>query len=106
MRILLDENMDWRLRRLLPDHEVDSVSYIGWSGMKNGALLRRAADTGYEVLLTMDGNLPYQQDLTVHGIAVIALRAPTNRLADTTPLMPAVLAVLPTAQKGKVTYIG
>jgi predicted nuclease of predicted toxin-antitoxin system len=106
MRILLDENLDWRLRRLLPGHEVDSVSYIGWSGIKNGVLLRKAADTGYEVLLTMDGNLPYQQDLSVHGIAVIALRAPTNRLADTTPLMPAVLAGLPIARKGKVTYIG
>lgn len=106
MRILLDENLDWRLRRLLPDHEVDSVSYIGWSGIKNGVLLRRAADTGYEVLLTMDGNLPYQQDLTVHGIAVIALRATTNRLADTTPLMPAVLECLPIARTGKVTYIG
>lgn len=106
MRILLDENLDWRLRRSLPGHLVDTVAYIGWSGMKNGALLRRAADTGYEVLLTMDGNLPYQQDLTVHGIAVIALRAATNRLADTTPLMPAVLLCLPTAQKGKVTCVG
>jgi hypothetical protein len=103
--ILLDENLDWRLRRYLPGHEVDSVSYIGWSGIKNGVLLRRAADTGYEVLLTMDGNLPYQQDLTAHGIAVFALRAPTNRLADTTPLMPGVLECLPIARKGKVTYI-
>jgi predicted nuclease of predicted toxin-antitoxin system len=67
MRILLDENMDWRLRRLLPGHEVDSVAYIGWSGMKNGALLRKAADAGYEVLITMDGNFPYQQDLAVHA---------------------------------------
>ncbi|MDP3850549.1 MAG: hypothetical protein Q8Q59_08605 [Luteolibacter sp.] len=106
MRILLDENLDWRLRRWLPGHVVDTVAYIGWSGIKNGVLLRRAVDTGYEVLLTMDGNLSYQQDLTVHGTAVIALRAPTNRLADTSPLMPAVLACLPTARKGKVTYIG
>jgi len=105
MRILLDENLDWRLRRFLPGHEVDSVSYIGWSGIKNGVLLRRAADAGYEVLLTMDGNMPYQQDLTVHGIALVALRASTNRLADTTPLMPVVLACLPSARKGKVTYI-
>ena len=106
MRILLDENLDWRLRRLLPRHVVDTVAYLGWSGIKNGVLLRRAVDNGYEVLLTMDGNLPYQQDLAVHGIAVIALRAPTNRLADTTPLMPAVLACLPTIRKDKVTYIG
>lgn len=106
MRILLDENLDWRLRRLLTGHEVDSVTYIGWSGIKNGVLLRRAAEAGYDVLLTMDGNLPYQQDLSVHGIAVIALRAPTNRLADTSPLMPTVLVSLPAVPKGKVTYIG
>ena len=53
----------------------------------------------------MDGNLPYQQDLTVHGIAVTALRAPTSRLADTAPLMPTVLACMPAVLKGKVTYI-
>lgn len=106
MKILLDENLDWRLRRLLPGHEVDTVAYIGWSGITNGVLLRRAVEHRYEALLTMDGNLPYQQDLTVHGIAVIALRAPTNRLVDTTPLMSAVMDCLPTARKGKVTYIG
>jgi predicted nuclease of predicted toxin-antitoxin system len=43
MRILLDENLDWRLRRHLPGHEVDTVAYIGWSGMTNGVLLRQAA---------------------------------------------------------------
>ena len=106
MRILLDENLDWHLRRLLPGHVVDSVAYIGWSGLKNGILLRRAVEAGYEVLLTMDGNMPYQQDLGVHGIAVIALSAPTNRLADTAPLMPAVLMGLPAAAVGRVTYIG
>lgn len=106
MRILLDENLDWRLRRLLPGHAVDTVAYIGWSGITNGALLRRAVEAGYEVLLTMDGNMPYQQDLSVHGIAVISLRAPTNRLADTAPLMPSVLLCLPTVVVGKVTCIG
>lgn len=74
--------------------------------MKNGILLRRAVEAGYEVLLTMDGNMPYQQDLGVHGIAVIALSAPTNRLADTAPLMSAVLMGLPAAVVGRVTYIG
>ena len=106
MRILLDENLDWRLRRYLPDHEVDSVSYIGWSGTKNGALLRKAEDAGYDALLTLDGNLPYQQNLSEHKLAVIALRAKTNRLADTIPLMPAVSSRLSTAPKGKVTRIG
>ena len=106
MRILLDENLDWRLSRHLPEQEVDSVAYIGWFGTKNGALLLKAVDAGYDVFLTMDGNLPYQQNLSVHGLAVIALRAKTNRLADTIPLMPAVSSRLSTAPKGEVTRIG
>ena len=106
MRVLLDENLDWRLRRHLPEHEVDSVAYIGWSGTKNGALLLKAADAGYDVFLTVDGNLPYEQNLSLHELAVIALRAKTNRLADTIPLMPAVSSRLPTAPKGEVTRIG
>jgi hypothetical protein len=106
MRILLDENLDWRLRRLLTDHEVDSVAYIGWSGIKNGVLLCRAVDHGYEMLLTMDGNMFHQQDIAVHRIAVIALRAASNRLADTAPLMPLVIERLPLAIPGTLLFIG
>ena len=67
MKILLDENLDWRLRRLLPGHEVESVAYIGWSGIKNGVLLRRAVEHRYEILLTMDGNMLHQQDIAAHA---------------------------------------
>lgn len=106
MRILLDENPDWRLRRLLPDHEVESVAYIGWSGIKNGVLLRRAVESRYEVLLTMDGNMLHRQDIAVHRIAVIALRAASNRLADTAPLMPRFIEQLPTATPGTLLFVG
>jgi predicted nuclease of predicted toxin-antitoxin system len=106
MRILLDENLDWRLRRHLPGHEVDTVAYIGWSGVTNGTLLRQAAAAGYDVLVTLDGNLSYQQNLASHGIAVIALRAASNRLADTLPLVPQLLACLPGLVAGQVLLIG
>ena len=106
MRVLLDENLDWRLRRILPGHQVESVAYLGWSGMKNGTLLRRAVEEGFEVMLTMDGNMLHQQDIPSHNIAVIALRAPTNRLADTSPLMPEVLARLTSVVPGTVTFVG
>lgn len=106
MRILLDENLDWRLRRMLPGHRVESVAYLGWSGMKNGTLLRRAVEEGFDVMLTMDGNMLHQQDIPDFKIAIIALRAPTNRLADTSPLMPAVLACLPSVVAGTVTFVG
>src|SRR5438046_5513937 len=53
MRILLDENLDWRLRRDLPGHETESVPLIGWAGIQNGELLRKAVEEGFEVLVTM-----------------------------------------------------
>ena len=88
MRLLLDENLDWRLQRDLPAHQVDSVPLIGWAGIENGELLKKAVEAGFEVLITMDSNMVHQQNLGKHPIAVIALRAASNRLADTRPLMP------------------
>ena len=104
MRILLDENLDWRLKRDLPGHTVESVPLIGWAGLKNGALLAKA-ENKFDVLITMDGSMPHQQNLARFKIAVIALKAPSNRLADTRPLMPKVLGAITTAQPGTVTVI-
>ncbi len=105
MRILLDENLDWRLKRHLPGHEVDSVPLLGWAGIQNGELLRKAAENGFEVLITMDSNMSYQQNIPVQSIALIVLRAPSNRIADTRLLMPAVLQMLPNLPKGIATII-
>lgn len=105
MRVLLDENLNWRLKRDLPGHEVESVPLIGWAGIQNGALLRKAVEGGFEALVTMDSNMVHQQDLSSHAIAVMVLRAPSNRLQDTRPLMPAVLQALPHAPKGARTII-
>ena len=104
MNILLDENLDWRLKRELPGHAVESVSLIGWAGLKNGMLLAEA-EKQFDVLLTMDSNMVHQQNLARFHIAVIVLQAPSNRLADTRSLMPKVLAALPTAQAGTLTVI-
>ena len=104
MRILLDENLDWRLKRDLPGHTVESVPLIGWAGLKNGALLAQA-ETQFDVLITMDGGMPHQQNLSRFKIAVIALKARSNRLADTRPLMPKVLRALPITMPGTVTVI-
>src|SRR5439155_5309110 len=105
MRLLLDENLDWRLRRDLLDHQVESVSLIGWAGIENGELLRKAVETGFDVLVTMDSNMVHQQNIERHAIAVVALRAASNRLADTRPLMPALLALLPNIKPGTVTFL-
>lgn len=105
MRILLDENLDWRLRRDLPGHEVESVPLLGWAGIQNGELLRKALEAGFEALVTMDGNMVHQLNIARHGIAVIALRAKSNRLDETRPLMNQLLALLPRLKPGTLTFI-
>jgi predicted nuclease of predicted toxin-antitoxin system len=105
MRLLLDENLDWRLRRDLLDHQMESVPLIGWAGIENGELLRKAVEAGFDVLVTMDSNMVHQQNIGQYPIAVVALRAQSNRLGDTRPLMPALLAVLPQVKLGTVTFL-
>ena len=105
MRLLLDENLDWRLRRDLPGHQVESVPLIGWAGIENGELRTKIVDARFDVLVTMDSNMVRQQNIAKYPIAVIALRAPSNRLADTRPLMPALLALLPNAGSGTATFL-
>jgi predicted nuclease of predicted toxin-antitoxin system len=105
MRLLLDENLDWRLGRSLPGHKVKSVPLLGWSGIQNGELLRKASENGFDALITMDSNLSYQQNLASHEIAVVVLRASSNRLADTQPLMSKVLAILPRLAKGNLVIV-
>jgi predicted nuclease of predicted toxin-antitoxin system len=105
MRILLDENLDWRLRRDLSEHQVASVPLRGWAGLENGVLLNKAVEDGFEVLLTMDSSMVHQQNIVQYGIAVVALRTKSNRLSDTQPLMPAVLRLLPNVKPGTLTFI-
>jgi hypothetical protein len=76
-----------------------------WAGITNGALLQKAAASGFEVLVSTDGSLERQQNLTNVGLAVIILRAASNRLQDTSPLMSQVLAMLPTLQPGQVVFV-
>ena len=106
MRILLDENLDWRLARDLPGHDVKSVPLIGWAGTKNGALLARAAGQ-FDAFVTMDSALAAENRRHLEGLtlAIIALRANSNRLADTRPLMPRLLAILPVIRPGQVTVL-
>ena len=105
MRILLDECLPRRLRGGLPGHDVRTVQELGWSGTKNGALLRRAAEDGFAVFLTVDRNLEYQQHVPGLGLAVVALRARSNDVVDLEPLMPSVLAVLATLSPGRIVRV-
>jgi len=106
VRLLLDEDLDWRLSRDLIGHQTYSVPLLGWGGTKNGALLKRAAESGYDVLITIDGGIFYEQNIKSLPLAVIALRARTNRLADTRPLMPEVLRMLGSVHPGTLVFVG
>ena len=105
MRALLDECVDWRLSRDIVGHEVKTARQMGWSAVKNGELLAFAARE-FDAFVTVDRNLSFEQDLSIHPIAVVVLRATSNRLADLRPLVPALLACLSGAERGTVTVIG
>ena len=76
------------------------VQAMGWSSVKNGDLLRRAAAAGFEAFVTPDQNLEYQQNLSRVGFAVVVVRARSNRIEDLVPLVPRLLEVLGTAKPG------
>lgn len=75
MKVLLDENLDHALRKLLGPHEVVTVSYMGWTGLQNGALLRAAEESEIDVLLTGDQTLANEQNLAGRRLAIVALSA-------------------------------
>jgi hypothetical protein len=105
MKILLDECVDQRLRRLIPAHDCHTAGYAGLSGLKNGALLAAAEAAGFEVLLTVDQGLSHQQNLSLRQIAIVVLCAPSNRLADLARLIPAALLAMERLAPGHVVRI-
>jgi predicted nuclease of predicted toxin-antitoxin system len=103
MRILLDECLPARLRRELPGHQVQTVPQSGWAGIKNGRLLRLIADSGkFDAFLTMDKNLPREQNISGLPFAVVVLRARSNNIAHVRPFVPEILRRLSEFQPGQV----
>ena len=105
MRVLLDECFPRGLRKDLSEHEVKTVREAGWAGIKNGALLQRAARQ-FDVLLTVDRNLEYQQNFAGAALAVIVIDAPSNDIDVLRPFMPAVREAVKTAKPGTITHVG
>lgn len=75
MRVLLDENLPHRLRTAIKHHQVETASYKGWNGLKNGDLLKVAEADGIQILVTSDQNLGYQQSMIGRDIAIVVLSA-------------------------------
>ena len=105
MRVLLDECVPDQVISSLTGHEVRTVGRMGWAGKKNGELLRLAT-TRFDVFVTVDQNLTYQQDIRRRGIAVIVLVAYSNGIDALRPLIPRLKQVLRKVKAGQVIRVG
>jgi hypothetical protein len=105
MRILIDECIDERFRNSLSGHDCQTARYAGLAGLKNGELLLTAETAKFEVFLTADQGIEYQQNLTARKLAIIIIRAKSNRLKDLVPLVPPCLARIDSIQPGQVVRI-
>ena len=104
MKLLLDECVTRHLKRDLAGHEVHTVEDAGLKGLENGDLLR-AASGAYEVLITVDSNIPYQQNMAGLNIAILVLAAKRNSYVRLKPLIPRALSALETIKDGEVIRI-
>jgi hypothetical protein len=95
----------WRLARDIVGHEVKTARQMGWTTIKNGELITLAAEQ-FDVFVTVDRNLSFQQNLVSIPITVVVLQAKTNRLADLRPLVPSLLAAIESARPGAAKIIG
>ena len=102
---VLDECVDRRFAHDLVGHEVNTVPRRGWAGIKNGDLLV-LAEKEFDTFVTVDRKLASQQDLRKFRIAVLLIRARTNRLEHIRPLAGELLEKLPGASGGVLTVIG
>ena len=104
MKLLLDECTPARLRLDFPGHEVRTIEQAGLKGLKNGTLLRRASHE-FDVLITVDQKIPYQQNLSDLSIAIVILVARSNRYDELRTLLPQVLATIASIRKGEIVRI-
>jgi hypothetical protein len=104
VKVFLDECVDWRLARDIVGHDVKTARQMAWTTVKNGALLTLAAQH-FDVFVTVDRNLSFQQNLNDFSIAVVVLQAKTNRLADLRPLIPNLLTTLESAMPGAARLV-
>jgi hypothetical protein len=105
VRVLLDESLPRPLTGLLVGHEARTVTQVGWTSLDNGALLRQAAEK-FDVLLTADQNIEFQQNLKELPIAVVVLVAASNRLESLEPLVPELLQVLNVLEPKTLVRVG
>lgn len=105
MRVLLDECLPLDLRHSFTSHNAHTAEWAGLKGRKNGELLQAAELAGYDVPLTVDEAMPRQHNPAGRKLAIILLRARTNRLEDLLSLMDAILRAMETIQPGQTVVV-
>jgi len=105
MRVLLDENLPVDLAGLLGGHDVQTVSGLGWDGIKNGELLLRM-HARFDALVTMDRKLPHQENLAIQPFGIVLVEAPSNRMVHLRPLVADILAALDGIPPGELRRVG
>jgi predicted nuclease of predicted toxin-antitoxin system len=105
VRLLLDECVPKRLRQELPRHEVRTAPEMGWAGKENGELLG-LAEPNFEVLVTVDRRIKYQQSVAGRDIAVVVLLARRNKIEFLRPLVPELERVLTEIKPGQLREVG
>jgi len=106
MKILLDECLPRKFASALHGHNVTTVADMGWSGRKDRALLRAAHDAQFEAFITIDKNLPFQQNVMHYQFGIIVIDVRRNTLAAMTPLVPQILETLITLRSSEICVIG
>lgn len=104
MKVLLDECIDRRLAKEIVGFQVKTVPQMNWAGVKNGELMR-LAEAKFDVFITVDRNLSFQQNLPKFNIAVLVLKAKSNSLPDLSAFAPRIIEILPDLEKGKAEII-
>ena len=105
MRVLLDENLPLEFAAEIRGHDVATVRGMGWDGLKNGALMQRAA-SACDVFVTMDRNIPHQQNIGALKFGVILLQAHSNRIEDLRPIVNALERAILDAGPGVLQHVG
>jgi hypothetical protein len=102
VKILLDHCVPKTFRHELPQHEVSTAREMGWEALKNGDLLDKAQKSGFEIFITVDQNVRYQQNLKSRAIAVCVLISDGITIEKLRVLVPKLEVVLPAVQVGNV----
>jgi hypothetical protein len=105
MRLLLDECVPRKLKNRLPGIECQTVPEAALAGMKNGELLSFAERAGFQVFLTIDRGIEYEQNLRYRTIGVVVLHAKSSRLEDLLPHTPEILRVLGSVRRGQLLKV-